>query len=156
MEPYSRFMVELTKLLKNWHPPVLPNGKPYASSHMSATICISVKTCDYRSGFSCPLISLPGYLFSRIDEEHLWESKQLGAYSPIILLNTLLFFTTKFFQLKTVTEHQQLSFAYVMRRTKTLKYNTKITYLRFMPPFSKQEQGVCILNRFSNKPSVYF
>lgn len=96
--------------------------------------------------FSCLLISFPGYLFSRIEEEHLWECKQLGAYSPIILLNTLLFFTTKFFQLKTVTEHHQLSFAYVMRRTKTLKYNTKTTYLRFMPPFPKQESehGVCI------------
>ncbi|KAM9320993.1 zinc finger MYM-type protein 4 [Gastrophryne carolinensis] len=105
MEPYSRFMVELTKLLKNWHPPVLPTG----------------------------------YLFSRIEEEHLWECKQLGAYSPIILLNTLLFFTTKFFQLKTVSEHQQLSFAYVMRRTKTLKYNTKTTYLRFVPPFLKHD-----------------
>ncbi|KAG9492817.1 hypothetical protein GDO78_001013 [Eleutherodactylus coqui] len=104
-EPYSRFMVELTKLLKSWHLPVLPNG----------------------------------FMFSRIEEEHLWECKQLGAYSPIILLNTLLFFTTKFFQLKTVTEHQQLSFAYVMRRTKTLKYNTKTTYLRFMPPFQKSE-----------------
>ncbi|XP_075709471.1 zinc finger MYM-type protein 4 [Rhinoderma darwinii] len=104
-EPYSRFMVELTKLLKIWHLPVLPNG----------------------------------LIFSRIEEEHLWECKQLGAYSPIILLNTMLFFTTKFFQLKTVTEHQQLSFAYVMRRTKTLKYNTKTTYLRFMPPFQKSE-----------------
>ncbi|XP_077151920.1 LOW QUALITY PROTEIN: zinc finger MYM-type protein 4 [Ranitomeya variabilis] len=104
-EPYSRFMVELTKLLKSWHLLVLPNG----------------------------------YMFSRIEEEHLWECKQLGAYSPIILLNTLLFFTTKFFQLKTMAEHQQLSFAYVMRRTKTLKYNTKTTYLRFMPPFSKSE-----------------
>ncbi|XP_069827650.1 zinc finger MYM-type protein 4 isoform X2 [Dendropsophus ebraccatus] len=104
-EPYSRFMVELTKLLKSWHPPVLPNG----------------------------------FMFSRIEEEHLWECKQLGAYSPSILLNTLLFFTTKFFQLKTVAEHQQLSFAYVMRRTKTLKYNTKTTYLRFMPPFPKSE-----------------
>ncbi|XP_075460707.1 zinc finger MYM-type protein 4 isoform X3 [Ascaphus truei] len=104
-EPYSRFMVELTKLLKNWHPPILPNG----------------------------------FMFSRIEEEHLWECKQLGAYSPIVLLNTLLFFTTKYFQLKTVSEHQQLSFAYVMRRTKTLKYNTKTTYLRFIPPYQKPE-----------------
>ncbi|XP_018104995.1 zinc finger MYM-type protein 4 isoform X1 [Xenopus laevis] len=104
-EPYSRFMVELTKLLKNWHPPILPNG----------------------------------FMFSRIEEEHLWECKQLGAYSPIILLNTLLFFTTKYFQLKTVSEHQQLSFAYVMRRTKTMKYNTKTTYLRFMPPYNKSD-----------------
>ncbi|XP_053563039.1 zinc finger MYM-type protein 4 isoform X2 [Bombina bombina] len=104
-EPYSRFMIELTKLLKNWHPTILSN---------------------------C-------YMFSRIEEEHLWECKQLGAYSPIILLNTLLFFTTKYFQLKSVSEHQQLSFAYVMRRSKTLKYNTKTTYLRFLPPYQKSD-----------------
>ncbi|XP_028937348.1 zinc finger MYM-type protein 4 isoform X3 [Ornithorhynchus anatinus] len=104
-EPYSRFMIELTKLLKIWEPTILPNG----------------------------------YMFSRIEEEHLWECKQLGAYSPIVLLNTLLFFNTKYFQLKNVTEHLKLSFAHVMRRTRTLKYNTKMTYLRFFPPFQKQE-----------------
>ncbi|NWT01048.1 ZMYM4 protein, partial [Mionectes macconnelli] len=104
-EPYSRFMIELTKLLKIWEPTILPNG----------------------------------YMFSRIEEEHLWECKQLGAYSPIVLLNTLLFFNTKYFQLKNVSEHMKLSFAHVMRRTRTLKYNTKTTYLRFFPPFQKQE-----------------
>nr|XP_033811126.1 zinc finger MYM-type protein 4 isoform X1 [Geotrypetes seraphini] len=104
-EPYSRFMMELTKLLKSWQPTVLSNG----------------------------------LMFSRIEEEHLWECKQLGAYSPIVLLNTLLFFTTKYFQLKTVGEHQKLSFAFVMRRTKTLKYNTKTTCLRFLPPYQKPE-----------------
>ncbi|XP_066494391.1 zinc finger MYM-type protein 4-like [Tiliqua scincoides] len=104
-EPYSRFMIELTKLLKIWEPTILPNG----------------------------------YMFSRIEEEHLWECKQLGAYSPIVLLNTLLFFNTKYFQLKNVNEHMKLSFAHVMRRTRTLKYNTKLTYLRFFPPFQKQE-----------------
>uniref|UniRef100_A0A8D2LA57 TRASH domain-containing protein n=1 Tax=Varanus komodoensis TaxID=61221 RepID=A0A8D2LA57_VARKO len=104
-EPYSRFMIELTKLLKIWEPTILPSG----------------------------------YMFSRIEEEHLWECKQLGAYSPIVLLNTLLFFNTKYFQLKNVSEHMKLSFAHVMRRTRTLKYNTKLTYLRFFPPFQKQE-----------------
>ncbi|XP_049677180.1 zinc finger MYM-type protein 4 isoform X1 [Accipiter gentilis] len=104
-EPYSRFMIELTKLLKIWEPTILPNG----------------------------------YMFSRIEEEHLWECKQLGAYSPIVLLNTLLFFNTKYFQLKNVSEHLKLSFAHVRRRTRTLKYNTKMTYLRFFPPFQKQE-----------------
>ncbi|XP_020951559.1 zinc finger MYM-type protein 4 isoform X2 [Sus scrofa] len=104
-EPYSRFMIELTKLLKIWEPTILPNG----------------------------------YMFSRIEEEHLWECKQLGAYSPIVLLNTLLFFNTKYFQLKNVTEHLKLSFAHVMRRTRTLKYSTKMTYLRFFPPLQKQE-----------------
>lgn len=86
--------------------------------------------------FLCPLFL--GYMFSRIEEEHLWECKQLGAYSPIVLLNTLLFFNTKYFQLKNVSEHLKLSFAHVMRRTRTLKYNTKMTYLRFFPPFQKQ------------------
>ncbi|XP_008830329.1 zinc finger MYM-type protein 4 isoform X6 [Nannospalax galili] len=104
-EPYSRFMIELTKLLKIWEPTILPNG----------------------------------YMFSRIEEEHLWECKQLGAYSPIVLLNTLLFFNTKYFQLKNVTEHLKLSFAHVMRRTRTLKYSTKMTYLRFFPVSQKQE-----------------
>ena len=80
-----------------------------------------------------------GYMFSRIEEEHLWECKQLGAYSPIVLLNTLLFFNTKYFQLRNVTEHLKLSFAHVMRRTRTLKYSTKMTYLRFFPPSQKQE-----------------
>lgn len=87
--------------------------------------------------FLCTLFL--GYMFSRIEEEHLWECKQLGAYSPIVLLNTLLFFNTKYFQLKNVSEHLKLSFAHVMRRTRTLKYNTKTTYLRFFPPFQKQE-----------------
>ncbi|XP_072466183.1 zinc finger MYM-type protein 4 isoform X1 [Notamacropus eugenii] len=104
-EPYSRFMIELTKLLKIWEPTILPNG----------------------------------YMFSRIEEEHLWECKQLGAYSPIVLLNTLLFFNTKYFQLKNVSEHLKLSFAHVMRRTRTLKSNAKITYLKVFPPFQKQE-----------------
>ena len=41
-------------------------------------------------------------LFSRcrIEEEHLWEAKQLGAHSPQVLLNTLIYFNTKFFMLK--------------------------------------------------------
>ncbi|KAM9031318.1 zinc finger MYM-type protein 4 isoform X2 [Sarcophilus harrisii] len=104
-EPYSRFMIELTKLLKIWEPTILPNG----------------------------------YMFSRIEEEHLWECKQLGAYSPVVLLNTLLFFNTKYFQLKNVSEHLKLSFAHVMRRTRTLKSNAKITYLKVFPPFQKQE-----------------
>ncbi|XP_063143831.1 zinc finger MYM-type protein 4 isoform X4 [Rattus norvegicus] len=106
-EPYSRFMIELTKLLKIWEPTILPNG----------------------------------YMFSRIEEEHLWECKQLGAYSPIVLLNTLLFFNTKYFQLKNVTEHLKLSFAHVMRRTRTLKYSTKMTYLRFFPPPPQKQES---------------
>lgn len=108
----------------------------------SAVLCSSAEA-DYMAAVLHP----PGYMFSRIEEEHLWECKQLGAYSPIVLLNTLLFFNTKYFQLKNVTEHLKLSFAHVMRRTRTLKYSTKMTYLRFFPPppqKQESEPGVCL------------
>ncbi|XP_038657095.1 zinc finger MYM-type protein 4-like isoform X2 [Scyliorhinus canicula] len=79
-----------------------------------------------------------GQLFCRIEEEHLWECKQLGAYSPTVLLNTLLFFNTKYFQLKSVSDHMKLSFAHLMRCTKSLKQ--KLTYLRFFPPMFKKDK----------------
>ena len=54
-----------------------------------------------------------GYFVTRIEEEHLWEAKQLGAHSPQVLLNTLMYFNTKYFMLKTTEEHQQLAFTHV-------------------------------------------
>jgi hypothetical protein len=36
-----------------------------------------------------------GHLICRIEEEHLWECKQLGAHSPHVLLNTLIYFNTR-------------------------------------------------------------
>ena len=38
-------------------------------------------------------------IVTRVEEEHLWESKQLGAHSPHVLLATLMFFNTKYFNL---------------------------------------------------------
>jgi hypothetical protein len=55
---------------------------------------------------------------SRIEEELLWEAKQLGAHTPWVLLNTILYFNTKYFFLKTVNEHQVLSFSNVRRHYK--------------------------------------
>uniref|UniRef100_A0A087Y5A1 TRASH domain-containing protein n=1 Tax=Poecilia formosa TaxID=48698 RepID=A0A087Y5A1_POEFO len=59
-----------------------------------------------------------GIVPSRIEESYLWECKQLGAYSPIVLLNTLLFFCTKHLHLTTLAEHQRLSFSNFTRRFK--------------------------------------
>ncbi|XP_060915066.1 zinc finger MYM-type protein 4-like isoform X1 [Labrus mixtus] len=86
-----------------------------------------------------PQITAKGYIHSRVEEEYLWDCKQLGAYSPIVLLNTLLFFCCKFFGFTSVEQHRQLSFAHVMRCTKTNANNTKTTYLRFYPPISINE-----------------
>uniref|UniRef100_A0A8C2Z5T8 TRASH domain-containing protein n=1 Tax=Cyclopterus lumpus TaxID=8103 RepID=A0A8C2Z5T8_CYCLU len=72
-----------------------------------------------------------GYIHSRVEEGFLWDCKQLGAYSPIVLLNTLLFFCCKYFGFTTVEQHRQLSFAHVMRCTKTNPNNTNTTFLRF-------------------------
>ncbi|TKS88871.1 Zinc finger MYM-type protein 3 [Collichthys lucidus] len=86
-----------------------------------------------------PSITTSGYIHSRVEEEFLWDCKQLGAYSPIVLLNTLLFFCCKYFGFTTVEQHRQLSFAHVMRCTKTNQDNTKTTFLRFYPPLSINE-----------------
>ncbi|KAK7107806.1 hypothetical protein V1264_015657 [Littorina saxatilis] len=51
----------------------------------------------------------------RIEEEHLWECKQLGAHSPYVLLNTLIYFHTKYFMLKTPEDHMKLSFAHILK-----------------------------------------
>ncbi|KAG8040522.1 hypothetical protein G9C98_002518 [Cotesia typhae] len=48
------------------------------------------------------------YIVTRVEEEHLWECKQLGAHSPHVLLSTLMFFNTKHFNLtKKVYEQQE-------------------------------------------------
>mgnify|MGYP001047736801 FL=1 len=76
---------------------------------------------------------------SRIEEELLWEAKQLGAHTPWVLLNTILYFNTKYFFLKTVHEHQVLSFSNVRRHYKRNvgphgeEYG-KSVYLRYYPP----------------------
>lgn len=44
-------------------------------------------------------MSTKEYIVTRVEEEHLWECKQLGAHSPHVLLSTLMFFNTKHFNL---------------------------------------------------------
>ncbi|KAI1902744.1 hypothetical protein AGOR_G00019160 [Albula goreensis] len=76
-----------------------------------------------------PRLSPNGDPWSSVEEEHLWECKQLGVYSPFVLLNTLMFFNTKYFGLRTVEQHLQLSFSNMVRqckRTSTPQGPTKI------------------------------
>ncbi|XP_059140867.1 zinc finger MYM-type protein 3-like [Physella acuta] len=65
-----------------------------------------------------PKVNSQGQMLCRIEEEHLWESKQLGAHSPFVLLNTLIYFHTKHFILKTAQEHMSLSFAQILKHWK--------------------------------------
>ncbi|XP_041828802.1 zinc finger MYM-type protein 4-like isoform X2 [Melanotaenia boesemani] len=68
---------------------------------------------------------------SRVEESYLWECKQLGAYSPIVLLNTLLFFCTKNFHLNTLAQHQHLSFSNFTRHSKPCSRAGKVCYLHY-------------------------
>lgn len=61
---------------------------------------------------------LQGSIFSRVEEDYLWRIKQLGSHSPVALLNTLFYFNTKYFGLKTVEQHLRLSFGTVFRQWK--------------------------------------
>ncbi|XP_044027833.1 uncharacterized protein LOC122864451 isoform X2 [Siniperca chuatsi] len=138
-----------------------PDGEPYSPDSLFY-LCLSIQQYLFRNGrmenifsdliyneFSTeftkilkgfkPSITASGYINSRVEEAFLWDCKQLGAYSPIVLLNTLLFFCCKYFGFTTVEQHRQLSFAHVMRCTKTNQNNTKTTFLRFYPPISINE-----------------
>ncbi|KAM6253668.1 zinc finger MYM-type protein 3 isoform 2-T6 [Porphyrio hochstetteri] len=90
-----------------------------------------------------PTILPNNTVFSRVEEEHLWECKQLGVYSPFVLLNTLMFFNTKFFGLQTADEHMQLSFTNVVRQSRkctTARGVTKVVSIRYCAP-AKQKKG---------------
>ncbi|KAM7131374.1 LOW QUALITY PROTEIN: zinc finger MYM-type protein 2 [Ciconia maguari] len=63
-----------------------------------------------------PSILPDGSIFSRVEEDYLWRIKQLGSHSPVALLNTLFYFNTKYFGLKTVEQHLRLSFGTVFRQ----------------------------------------
>uniref|UniRef100_A0A3B4BIE0 TRASH domain-containing protein n=1 Tax=Periophthalmus magnuspinnatus TaxID=409849 RepID=A0A3B4BIE0_9GOBI len=118
-----------------------PNGESYSPDSLyslaSFRRCYFLRfSADFTTmlGDFKPIITSSGYVHSRVEESFMWECKQLGAYSPIVLLNTLLFFCCKHFGFRTVAQHRQLSFAHVMRCTKTDPSNNKTTFLRFYPP----------------------
>ncbi|XP_051527024.1 zinc finger MYM-type protein 4-like isoform X2 [Myxocyprinus asiaticus] len=76
-----------------------------------------------------PALWPSGNVHSRVEEKYLWDCKQLGAFSPSVLLNTLIYFFTKFFYFKTVEQHRRLCFGNVKRYSVR-----KVSYLRFYPP----------------------
>ncbi|XP_016365832.1 zinc finger MYM-type protein 4-like isoform X3 [Sinocyclocheilus rhinocerous] len=80
-----------------------------------------------------PTILPSGYVHSRVEEYHLWDCKQLGAFSPGVLLNTLLYFFSKYFNYKTAEQHRRLSFGHIKRYSRG-QANNKVSFLRFYPP----------------------
>ncbi len=50
-----------------------------------------------------------------IMEEKLWECGQLGAHSPTVLLNTVMFLATKYFHMTLLDEHTQFAFNHLQK-----------------------------------------
>ncbi|XP_061074219.1 uncharacterized protein LOC133108596 [Conger conger] len=82
-----------------------------------------------------PTVLPNGSLLSRVEEDFLWECKQLGAYSPVVLLNTLLFFSAKMLLLHTLPQHRRLSFCCLQRCSRQDPHTrTHTSVLRYTPP----------------------
>ncbi|XP_059205277.1 uncharacterized protein LOC131984472 [Centropristis striata] len=130
-----------------------PDGEPYSPDSLFY-LCLGIQQFLFENGrlenifsdliyskFSTHITKIlkgfkPSAGGSCVEEEFLWDCKQLGAYSPIILVNTLLFFCCKHFGFTTVEQHRRLSFAHVACCTKTNPNNSKTTFLRFYHPMS--------------------
>ncbi|XP_037548989.1 zinc finger MYM-type protein 4-like [Nematolebias whitei] len=131
-------------------------GRPVSPDHIFY-LCLCIQQCLFENGrlenvfsdlsyqkFSSEMtkilrpfrrsLSAAGSARSCVKEEFLWGCKQLGAYSPIVLLNTLLFFFCKHFGFTTIEQHRQLSFTSVVRYSRTNEDGTKTNTLRFYPP----------------------
>ncbi|XP_056152313.1 zinc finger MYM-type protein 4-like [Lampris incognitus] len=85
---------------------------------------------------------------SRVEEAFLWDCKQLGAYSPVVLLNTLLFFCTKALRFTTLAQHRCLSFANFTRHSRPCGHTAKAHYLRYQaasvkPPKRARSETEC-------------
>ncbi|XP_029370194.1 zinc finger MYM-type protein 4-like isoform X2 [Echeneis naucrates] len=135
-----------------------PDGEPYSPDNLFY-LCLSLQqylfdnsrlenifsdliynkfSTEFTKTLKLP-VTARGRIHSSVEEGFLWDCKQLGAYSPIVLLNTLLFFGCKYFGFTTVEQHRQLSFAHVICGTKTNRNSTKTTFLRFYPPSSTKD-----------------
>lgn len=84
-----------------------------------------------------------------LDEEFLWESKQLGAHSPSVLLSTILYFCTKELMLKTVAMHKDLAFCRVQRLVRKDSKGQRTPYVRFIPSPENSNKGM--LEEFTKK-----
>lgn len=92
-------------------------------SHASSQFYTMIHVSSALHPNACPSFTrkfsiITEYIVTRVEEEHLWESKQLGAHSPHVLLSTLMFFNTKHFNLTSVEEHSDLSFSHIMKHWK--------------------------------------
>lgn len=84
-------------------------------------------------------------LQEHIREEVLWQARQLGDHSPLVLLNTLMYFNVKYFRLHTVEQHLQLSLADVTEQEEKGSQGQPLRILRSTAGHHENEsdRGCC-------------
>ncbi|CAJ1079078.1 zinc finger MYM-type protein 2 isoform X2 [Xyrichtys novacula] len=88
-----------------------------------------------------PSVLPDGSLWGRVEEQSLWNSRQLGEQSPAALLRSLVYLNTKYFGLRTVEQHLRLSFANVYGPD-TVHPVTKETTVCIRVPSISQDHNV--------------
>lgn len=88
------------------------------------------------------------FIVTRVEEEHLWETKQLGCWSPYALLNTLVYFNTKYYCRANVEEHMELSFFHIMKAHKKSKADNYFILRLYPRPKSDDKQ---VYEQYQNK-----
>ncbi|CAN7988801.1 unnamed protein product, partial [Ixodes hexagonus] len=83
----------------------------------------------------------------RISEAVLWDAKQLGAHSPLVLLNTLMYFNIKDFHLHTVDDHLKLCFSNVVKQWQKAPKGQSTRVLRWTPSTEGEQEA----NKFKDQ-----
>lgn len=78
-----------------------------------------------------PALTPGGVLSSRVHESFLWDCHLLGASSPAVLLNTVLYFCAKGFGLRALGQHQSLRFCHLATRSKPDAHGAKVQWLEY-------------------------
>uniref|UniRef100_A0A147BGX8 TRASH domain-containing protein n=1 Tax=Ixodes ricinus TaxID=34613 RepID=A0A147BGX8_IXORI len=86
----------------------------------------------------------------RISEAVLWDAKQLGAHSPLVLLNTLMYFNIRDFHLHTVEDHLKLSFTNVTKQWQKGPKAESTRILRWTPNPEGEEQDRKFMDQQEN------
>ncbi|KAJ8246738.1 hypothetical protein GJAV_G00254830 [Gymnothorax javanicus] len=88
-----------------------------------------------------PSVLPDGSLWGRVEEQALWSCSQLGEHSPTALLRSLVYLNTKYLGLRTVEEHQRLSFSNVYGIRKINPHTKELSVCLRVPSIPLEEQA---------------
>lgn len=86
-----------------------------------------------------PSVLPDGSRWSRVEEQYLWSSGQLGEQAPSVLLRSVFYLNTKYFGLRTPEQHLRLSFANVYGPSSSKPHSHETTVCIRIPSISQEQ-----------------